>query len=147
MINLNQHQNQVAQDRFGLRITSRLSDATDDLPYDISERLRAARVQSLAKRKIVMTQTAKSISASGGAATLTFGSENFSAWDRIAAAIPLLALVVGLIAINVIQNDNRANEIAEIDAALLTDDLPPSAYTDAGFVQFLKLSTVQHLQQ
>ena len=53
-------------------------------------------------------------------------------------AIPLIALLVGLIAITMVQNDNRAREVAEIDAALLTDDLPPSAYTDPGFVQFLK---------
>ena len=37
------------------------------------------------------------------------------------------------------QVDNRANELAaEVDAALLTDDLPPAAYTDPGFAQFLK---------
>ena len=51
---------------------------------------------------------------------------------------PLIALIVGLISINIIQNDNRAGEIAEVDAALLTGDLPPTAYTDAGFLQFLK---------
>jgi hypothetical protein len=27
---------------------------------------------------------------------------------------------------------------AEIDSALLADDLPPKAYSDAGFVEFLK---------
>jgi len=52
-------------------------------------------------------------------------------------------LVFGLIAINVIQDDKRANELAEIDAALLTDDLPPAAYADPGFSQFLKLSAGQ----
>jgi hypothetical protein len=29
-------------------------------------------------------------------------------------------------------------EVAEVDAALLADDLPPAAYSDPGFVQFLK---------
>ena len=58
--------------------------------------------------------------------------------------MPLLALVLGLIAINVIQNENRANELAEIDAALLTDDLPPAAYTDPAFTQFLKSSSGQY---
>ena len=29
-------------------------------------------------------------------------------------------------------------EVAEVDAALLTDDLPPAAFSDPGFVQFLK---------
>lgn len=141
MNNSYQNQIQLAQDRFGLRVTARLSDAADELPYDISERLRAARVQALGKRKIATTATATSVAQSGGAATLTFGGEHLSWWNRVAAAVPLLALVLGLIAISIIQNDNRANEIAEIDVALLSDDLPPSAYTDPGFAQFLKLNS------
>ena len=144
MTNLNLRKNQLAQDYFASQVAARLSDATDALPYDISERLRAARVQALAKRKILVIQTAGSVAVSGGEATLTFGNEHLSGWSRLAAMLPLLALIVGLIAINVIQNDKRADEIAEIDSALLTDDLPPSAYTDAGFAQFLKLSSVQH---
>ena len=143
MSNLYQYQNQLAQDRFGLRVTARLSDATDNLPYDISERLRAARMQALGKRKIALS-TATNLAVSGGTATLTFGNEPFSWWNRVAAAIPLVALVFGLIAISIIQNDNHANELAEIDAALLTDDLPPAAYTDPGFAQFLKLASAQN---
>lgn len=143
MTNSNQYQNQLVQDHFGLRIAARLSDAADDLPYDISERLRAARAQALGKRKFTAIQTATSVAVSGGG-TLTLGNEHLSWWDRVAAALPLLALVVGLIAINIIQNDNRANELAEIDAALLTDDLPPAAYTDPGFTQFLKLNSRQN---
>ena len=30
------------------------------------------------------------------------------------------------------------HELAEVDAALLTDALPPAAYADPGFLQFLK---------
>ena len=144
MTNSSQYQAQLAQDRFGLRVTARLSDAVDDLPYDISERLRAARAQALGKRKVSVIRTALSVGVSGGAATLTYGNEHFSWWDRIGAALPLLALVLGLISISVIQNDNRTNELAEIDAALLTDDLPPTAYTDPGFAQFLKLNSGQN---
>jgi hypothetical protein len=44
----------------------------------------------------------------------------------------------GLIVITTLQEDNRTDELAEVDAALLTDDLPPAAYTDPGFAQFLK---------
>lgn len=140
----NSYQNQVAEDRFGLLVTARLSDAADDLPYDISERLRAARTRALGKRKIAVTRTASSLAGTGGTGTITFGNDHLSWWDRVAAAIPLLALVFGLIAISAIQNDDRANELAEIDAALLTDDLPPAAYTDAGFAHFLKLNSVEN---
>lgn len=144
MTNSYQYQNQVAQDRFGLLVTARLSDAADDLPYDISERLRAARAQALGKRKMAVARTASNLAVSGGTGTLTFGNEHLGWWGRLAAAIPLLALVFGLIAINIIQNDNRANELAEIDAALLTDDLPPAAYADPGFTQFVKVSSGQN---
>lgn len=138
-----QRQNQLAQDRFGLQVAARLSDAADDLPYDVSERLRAARVQALGKRKVSATRTASSVAVSGSAGTITFGNEHPSWWNRIVAALPLLALVLGLVAISVIQNDNRDNELAEIDAALLTDDLPPTAYTDPGFAQFVKANAGQ----
>ena len=144
MTNSYQYQNQLAQDRFGLLVSARLSDAAGELPYDISERLRAARVQALDKRKIAVTRIATSVAVSGGTATLTFGNEHLSWWGRLAAALPLLALVVGLIAITIVQNDNRADELAEIDAALLTDDLPPAAYADPGFTQFLKMSSGQN---
>ena len=137
MTNSHLYQNLVAQDRFGLQVAARLSDAADELPYDISERLRAARTRALSQRRSA-AQTASSVTRSGAAATLTFGTEHLNWWDRVAAAAPLLALVLGLVAINVIQNDKRASEIAEIDAALLTDDLPPAAYADPGFTQFLK---------
>jgi hypothetical protein len=48
-----------------------------------------------------------------------------------------LALVAGLLAIDVLQEQNRADELAEVDAELLTDDLPPEAFTDPGFMRFL----------
>ena len=56
------------------------------------------------------------------------------------SAVPLLALVVGLVVINTAQDERSANDVAEVDSALLTDDLPPAAYADPGFVQFLKTS-------
>ena len=141
MTNSHQHQHQLLQDRFALRLTARLSEATDELPYDISERLRAARVQALGQRKVALARTASSMTVSAGSAALTFGDEHLSWWDRVAAIAPLVALVIGLIAINIVQRDNRADELAEIDSALLTDDLPPAAFTDPAFTQFLKISS------
>jgi hypothetical protein len=126
------------QDRFGRQVAARLSAGTAELPYDVTERLRAARVQALAKRKVVKIRTAAAIQGSGAAATLTFGDEGLSLWNRIGSAIPLVALVLGLVLIHSVQNELRASEVAEVDAALLTDDLPPSAYADPGFAQFLK---------
>jgi hypothetical protein len=134
----------LEQDRFGLRVASRLSDSLDALPYEISERLRAARMQAVGKRKIAVSQTVQNIVHLGSGSSLTFGSNHPKWWGRLATLIPLLLLVVGLIAINLIQDDNHIREIADIDSALLTDDLPPTAYADPGFVHFLKISSSQY---
>ena len=142
MTNSLQNRADILQDRFALKATSYLSAGASDLPYDISERLRAARVQAVAKRKIASAQTAGSIfNTGGGSAALSWSSQdNLGWWGRIGSIMPLIALVVGLLAINSVQNDNRAQELAEVDAALLTDALPPAAFSDPGFVQFLKTS-------
>jgi hypothetical protein len=129
---------QQQSDRLGREIAARLTAGTAELPYGITERLRAARVQALARRKPASLVRATSILGSGRAATLTFGDDGVSLWNRIASALPLIALAAGLILIHAVQDDRRASEVAEVDAALLTDDLPPSAYADPGFAQFLK---------
>jgi Protein of unknown function (DUF3619) len=41
-----------------------------------------------------------------------------------------------------VQSDQRAQYLAEVDAAMLTDYLPPAAYADPGFVQFLNTDMV-----
>lgn len=144
MTNSYAHQQELAQDRFGLRVTARLSDAADQLPYDISERLRASRVQALGRRKVVVARTVSNAALAAGQGTLSFGNDHHRWWDRLMAVVPLLILALGLITISIIQDDNRANELAEIDAALLTDDLPTAAYTDPGFAQFLKINSRQN---
>lgn len=134
-----QKRSAILQDRFGFRTAAYLSAGTAELPRDISERLRSARVQAVSQRKIPHAQTAGGMVQSGGSAALTWVSgEGFSWWSRIGSVLPLIALVAGLLAINSFQSDNRTQELAEVDAALLTDDLPPAAFADPGFVQFLK---------
>jgi hypothetical protein len=139
MTNLTRKNTDALQDRFALRTVSYLASGTTNLPHDITERLRAARFQAVAVRKIAKTQTASQICSEGNSAALTWsGDESSHKWSRIAAFVPLALLVVGLLFINTIQSDNRAQELADVDIALLTDALPPAAFSDAGFVQFLK---------
>jgi hypothetical protein len=129
------------QDEFGLRIAARLNSASLDLPHDISERLRAARTRAVAARLKTQThvQTSTGVIQQNGAALLNFGGdEGLNIWSRLASLLPLIALVAGLALIQNIMDDDRANELAEIDSALLVDDLPPAAYADPGFLQFLK---------
>lgn len=138
MTTFNTYPMESYQDRLGRKITARLSESTQDLPNDISERLKAARMQALAKRKVVAKlQSAVGVQANASSATLTMGNPTNSRWNRLGSLLPLLVLIVGLLAITIIQEQRVANEIAEVDVELLADDLPPSAYTDQGFVHFL----------
>ena len=141
MTNSLQNRADILQERFALKAASYLTAGTADLPYEISERLRAARAQAVSKRKIALAQTAGSVVSMGSSAALTWGSnDGLNWWSRIGSVVPLIALVVGLLTINSVQSDNRAREVAEVDSALLTDELPPAAFSDPGFVQFLKAS-------
>jgi len=130
------------QDRLGLTIAARLSDGALNLPHDISERLKVARMQALAKRKVVQLQTAPaaSVYGYGAVAGLSFGGDDRTLWNRVASLLPLLALIVGLLSIAVAVEDTWINEVAEVDAELLTDELPPDAYTDPGFAQYLRVN-------
>ncbi len=123
-------------DQFGARIANQLDAATQQLPHDVLERLRAARTQALAHRSVSETATAPAVFVRGGSAALGGG---FGFWGRAASWLPLVALTLGLLGIGSLQEQMRASEIAEVDAELLTDELPPTAYTDPGFTQYLKL--------
>jgi hypothetical protein len=128
----------AAQDQYARRIAARLDAGAAGLPHDISERLRAARAQALAKRKVAALQPARSASVAPDGQAVLGGNEGFGFWRGVASALPVIVLAAGLVTIHVVQNERRASEVAEVDAALLTDDLPPAAYADPGFAQFLK---------
>lgn len=138
---------QTAVDAYALRVTQHLTQAAEELPYDITERLRAARMQALDKRKrpavqvVRRAESATLLVGSGGAATLGGGDDGRTWWRALVSAVPVAALLVGLVFVNMVQDQTVAAEIAEVDAALLTDDLPPAAYADPGFLQFLKTSS------
>ncbi len=142
MTNSYQHQTEILQDRYGLKVAARLSAGVADIPHDVLERLRVARIQAVSQRRIHHLVGATSVPARGGAIALGGGDEGLSWWNRVASVLPLLALAIGLVAINTIQNDLVADEIAVVDAALLVDDLPPAAYTDPGFVQFIRIGRI-----
>lgn len=55
--------------------------------------------------------------------------------------LPAAVLVIGLLAINTWQQTQAIQEIEEIDAAVLTGELPIDAYLDTGFDAWLKHSS------
>ncbi len=130
-------------DQVGQAIARQLNEHAIDLPHDISERLRVARMQAISLRKpepvrVLAPQLVPALGTSMGNL-----DEGLNLWSRLASALPLIALLFGLATIHIFQNEFRANEIAQLDAELLTDDLPPNAYTDPGFLVFLQSNAIE----
>lgn len=134
MKHFDDHPNQTQVDQFGQASAALLRKGS--VPKEIKDRLYAARMKaiSLKKPEKVFVQKHAFASATG---SWSSGSSN-GLWDTIGWMAPLAVLVFGLIGIAQWQDDSRINDIAEVDAALLTDDVPPDAYTDNGFIAFLK---------
>jgi hypothetical protein len=122
------------QTRFALRLSARLTEQSQAVSPDISERLRFAREQALERaRTKLAAETASSTSRSGASLALLGG------WGvKIASVLPLVVLAAGLILIQRWHSSSQISAAAEIDASLLSDDVPPDAYSDPGFVEFLK---------
>jgi hypothetical protein len=101
----------------------------------VAERLRAAREQALARRKVEREPAlAWARSTAAGVIGGFGGVGGFS----LRALLPTALLVAGLISIYSWQQDQRAADAEELDAQLLTDDLPIDAYLDRGFETWLK---------
>jgi hypothetical protein len=126
---------QTQADEFGQASAALLSQGSQALPTGIKERLYAARMKALSVRKAEKVWIQKPVLASSSG-TWSFSSR--STWDTLGWVAPLVVLVFGLIGIAQWQEDSRINDIAEVDAALLSDDVPPDAYADSGFLGFLK---------
>lgn len=140
MTNLLNDKNLLAAERFAQRVANSLSASSNALPYDVTERLRAARAQAVARRKGAAVQPQLASQGGGALGLAMLGWRGSPLWGQIIGALALVALVAGLFVIDRVQTEQRAQELAEIDAAILTDDLPPSAYADPGFAHFLKLN-------
>ena len=135
-------------DMFAKRVVQHLERGTESMEYDITERLRAARERALSQRKrapVVAAHTATPPvtvgTTSSGAAMLGRGHRDQSSWWQWAVSgLAMMGLVFGLITVSIEQDEAYVQALAEVDAQLLSDDLPPQAYTDPGFVQFLKVN-------
>lgn len=144
------HPNELAAEQFARRLTARLSASTADLPYVVTERLRASRVQALYARKrtsqplrAMQTETSISILGNLHQGTLSLGGtshqDNTPLWvRRLLTALPLIALAGALTFIGADQDSRATIDVAEVDAELLTSELPPAAFTDLGFQQYLQ---------
>lgn len=123
--------------RFAARLTAGLTERAAAAPHDISERLRFAREKAVAHaREIRLGSTSLAVLSAGRGSAVLGGPPGW--WHRVASILPLIVLAAGLLLINERVAQEQVQAAAEIDAVLLADDLPPEAYTDPGFAEFLK---------
>ena len=126
---------QTQVDQFGQASAALLRQSTQSIPQSVKDRLYAARMKAISLKKPEKVRIQKAVLAGSGR-NWTSGSNGL--WDTMGWIAPLVVLVFGLIGIAQWQDDSRINDIAEVDAALLSDDVPPDAYADSGFMAFLK---------
>jgi len=106
-----------------------------DLDAGTLARLETARKQALARQRIEAPSFVL------GWADNLFGRFGGPTSIIPRMLLPMAVLILGLIAVNQWRDSQTAAEIEEIDAAVLTGDLPLDAYLDKGFDAWLKRSS------
>lgn len=142
----NQSRNQSATNQaarellFARKVAYRLDQNLDSLPAASADRLARARQAALARKKTeaplaVRAPVLRTANAGGGHGFLSI---NPGSWfGRFSIALPLVILVAGLIGLYQGEQEQRIDDLAEIDAMVLSDELPLTAYLDHGFNAYL----------
>jgi hypothetical protein len=124
------------------KIRHALNDNLDALPASTTERLAAARARAMGRKKADAPGRRQARPLLNVHALLSM-----SGLGRIAVAVPMLAAVFGLAGMYQYEQQQRIAELAELDAAVLSDDLPLTAYTDHGFNAYVTAQAQGKAQQ
>lgn len=127
---MNQPEHELAR-----KIVQHLDDGLDQLEPGTHARLAAARKSALSRYR-ERPQFAPGL-AWAGQALAWFGEYRFTDARFL---ITLAALVATVAGVAYWQSAGPANDVAEIEIRLLTDELPINAYLDKGFDSWLKRS-------
>ncbi|MFS2018454.1 DUF3619 family protein [Massilia sp. CT11-108] len=118
------------------KIRHALNENLDNLPASTTDRLAAARAAALARKKAHAADAPAR--AKQQRASFDLGALFSMQWvARAAVVAPLLLMAAGMVGVYQYEREQRAAELAELDAAVLSDDLPLTAYTDHGFNAYL----------
>lgn len=120
------------------KIRHALNENLDALPASTTDRLAAARALALSRKKpdAAPAKPGKRplFDPKGFASSLLSGP----ALARIAVVVPMLALVIGMGGVYQYEQQQRLAAMAEVDAAVLADELPLTAYLDQGFNAYVE---------
>lgn len=130
------------QEEFGFRVRQALNERAEHLDYKTVLGLEKARTRALARHGRAGPTTVRLPAlqlASAGDAPEVGERGGRWAWLRGAGLVaPLVALVVGFIAISQWQEDLEIERLAALDFAVLLDEGPIDAYADQGFSVLLQ---------
>ncbi|VVE36231.1 membrane protein [Pandoraea pneumonica] len=138
------HDLETREIRFAHRVRLALDEAADTPSPNIAARLAAARQEALARKKpepVAVVQPAlvlAGVGAVSGTPDVGGPRRAFDKLGRLGLLWPLAALVIGLAGIAYWEHQQHIQDLADIDAAVLSDELPLSAYADHGFNAYLK---------
>jgi hypothetical protein len=114
------------------KVRHALNENLESLPASTTERLAAARALALSRKKA--DAPARKRGRFAGLASLF----TFDGLRPARVALPLLLVAAGLVGVYQYQEQQRITEMAELDAAVLSDELPLTAYLDHGFNAYLE---------
>ncbi len=111
-----------------------LDQGTGQLPDHVTDRLATARQQALARvldtpQPIRLARAANIVPESGTSISLR--------WQVGALAVSVMVLAGVFLLVDSMKEEQSIEDLAEVDSALLTDDLPLDAYVDRGFSVYL----------
>ena len=123
---------------FALAIRRALDESAEGLPQPTLARLALARRAALQRKK---PQVAPQTVAAPGMAPAFAGTMGARPpvvrAPRFVLMWPMFALVAALIGVAYWEDQQRIADTADIDAAMLSDELPLNAYLDHGFNAYL----------
>ena len=128
------------ENEFGYRVRQALNEGAEHLDYKTAYRLEQARQKALSAHRVGLAPAFRPILVP--AAGPTFEKDEPVGWaQRLGLIAPVLAIVIGFIGIYQWQHEQRINQLADIDFAVLLDEAPIDAYADKGFGALLQTNS------
>lgn len=120
------------EERYAYRVRQALNHGLKDIPPATSRRLEAARHLAISKQK----QPVHELVLAGASAVASSIPKAYVPYLKQALAI--VALLLGMWISFYWHSVQYVSELEEVDSALLSDDLPPEAFLDNDFFEWLK---------